>query len=56
MIKESSLTRKEKEAYMKLAIEEAKKAASLDEVPIGAVVVYQGNVIGRGHNLRETIQ
>ncbi len=42
--------------YMKLAIEEAKKAEAIDEVPIGAVIVYQGKVIGRGHNQREKEQ
>lgn len=41
------------ENYMKLAIKEAKKAWAMDEVPIGAIVVYKGEVIGRGHNLRE---
>ena len=41
---------------MKLAIEEAKKACKMDEVPIGAIVVYKGEVIGRGHNLRENEQ
>jgi tRNA(adenine34) deaminase len=44
------------EAYMLLAIEEAKKAAARKEVPIGAVVVYQGKVIGSGFNLREQEQ
>ncbi len=44
------------ENYMKLAIEEAKKAWKMDEVPIGAIVVYKGEVIGRGHNLRENEQ
>lgn len=38
---------------MKLAIEEAKKAWEMDEVPIGAIVVYKDEIIGRGHNLRE---
>ncbi len=33
---------------------EARKAYELDEVPIGAVIVKDGAVIGRGHNLRET--
>ena len=42
--------------FMQAAIEEAKKAAAIGEVPIGAVVVYQGEIIGRGHNLRETSQ
>lgn len=42
------------EFYMQEALKEAKKAYDLGEVPIGAVVVYQGEIIGRGHNLRET--
>lgn len=41
---------------MKLAIDEAKKAEGKEEVPIGAVVVLDGEVIGAGHNLRETTQ
>ncbi|THE09079.1 tRNA adenosine(34) deaminase TadA [Enterococcus hirae] len=45
-----------KEDWMSLAIEEAKKAEELAEVPIGAIVVLDGKVIGRGHNLRETTQ
>ncbi len=36
--------------WMKLALEEAKKAASEDETPVGAVVVLDGQLIGRGHN------
>lgn len=39
--------------YMQLAIEQAKIAESYDEVPIGAVVVYEGDVIARGYNRRE---
>jgi len=42
------------ELWMKEAIAEAKKAERLGEVPIGAVVVKEGVIIGRGHNLRET--
>ena len=38
------------------ALAEAVKAEGLAEVPIGAVVVREGSVIGRGHNLRETNQ
>ncbi len=41
------------EKYMKLALKEAKKALLIDEVPIGAVIVRNNNVIARGHNLRE---
>lgn len=39
--------------YMQLAIEQAKIAESYDEVPIGAVVVYEDEVIARGYNRRE---
>ncbi|MBO0460311.1 tRNA adenosine(34) deaminase TadA [Enterococcus sp. DIV1298c] len=41
---------------MRVAIEEAKKAEALAEVPIGAIVVHEGQIIGRGHNLREATQ
>jgi len=41
------------EEYMQLALIQARNAASLDEVPIGAVVVYQGEVIAEAYNLRE---
>ena len=40
--------------FMKLAIEEAKKAYQKQEVPIGAVVVKDGQVISKAHNLKET--
>jgi len=39
---------------MALAIEEAKKAGALGEVPIGAVIARKGEVISTGYNLRET--
>lgn len=42
--------------YMNLAIEEALKARELKEVPIGAVIVQNGEVIAKGYNLRETNQ
>lgn len=42
--------------YMNMALEEAKKARELQEVPIGAVVVLDGKVIAKGYNLRETKQ
>jgi tRNA(adenine34) deaminase len=41
---------------MRMALEEAQKAYQRQEVPIGAVVVQNGEVIGRGHNLIETLQ
>ncbi|MEW6057490.1 MAG: nucleoside deaminase [Bdellovibrionota bacterium] len=42
--------------FMKAALAEAKKAEEKAEVPVGAVVVYKGKVISRGHNLRESKQ
>lgn len=44
------------EEYMELAYEEALKGLSFDEVPVGAVVVKNGEIIGRGHNSREKNQ
>lgn len=41
--------------FMDEAIEEARKAFERNEVPIGAVVVADGRVVGRGHNLTETL-
>ena len=41
---------------MKLALNQAKKAYQINEVPIGAVIVKNGKVIGRGYNRRETNQ
>ena len=46
------LTKDEK--YMKMAVKLAKKAASMGEVPIGCVIVYEDRVIGRGYNRRKT--
>jgi len=44
------------EYYMRLAIEEAKKAEEIGEVPIGAIIVKDGEIIARAHNLRERDQ
>lgn len=44
------------EYFMKEAIKEAKKAEGINEVPIGAVIVREGQVISRAHNLREIKQ
>ena len=52
----SQLTEEEKLFFMQEAISEANKAKAVEEVPIGAVVVYRGEIIGRGHNLREHSQ
>ena len=42
--------------FMQLALEEAKKAGNLGEVPIGAIIVHEGEVIASASNLRETTQ
>jgi len=44
----------EDEKYMKQALAQAKRAYRLGEVPIGCVIVYEGKVIGRGYNRRNT--
>ena len=44
------------EIYMSEALKEAQKAASEDEVPVGAVVVHQGKIIARGHNQIERLK
>ena len=44
------------EMYMQEAIREAKKAAELDEVPIGAVIVHENRIIARGHNQVEMLK
>lgn len=44
------------EFYMQQALAEARQANQEGEVPVGAVVVFQGQVIGRGHNRREMKQ
>ena len=40
------------EKYMKAAMKQAKKAAAIEEVPIGCVIVYEDKIIGRGYNKR----
>jgi len=42
--------------FMKLALKEAERAFDEGEVPIGAVVVHAGEVVGRGHNMVERLQ
>lgn len=48
-------TMTEDEKYMRLALHEAQLALEADEIPIGCVIVANGQVIGRGHNLTETL-
>lgn len=48
--------RVEDEGWMQLALAQAQLAAALDEVPVGAVAVWQGQVIGAGYNRKESDQ
>ena len=45
----------EDEHFMRFALNEAKRSLELQEIPIGAVVVSNGKVVGRGHNLTEQL-
>ena len=49
-------TREEKEEFMLEALKEAEIALANDEIPIGCVIVKDGEIIGRGHNAREELQ
>jgi len=44
------------ERWMKQALVEAQRAYEADEVPVGAVVVHDGKIIGKGHNQIEVLQ
>ena len=44
------------EQMMRRAIAEAEAALDSDDVPVGAVVVYKGRIIGQGHNQRELLK
>ena len=52
----SEFTQEEIEKWMTEAMKEARKAEEIDEVPIGAVIVKDGEIIGRGFNRRESSQ
>ena len=43
------------ERYMRMALDQAQQASDMGEVPVGAVVVCEGRILGRGHNLTETL-
>ena len=55
MTEKIKATREKDEKYMRMAIDEALRALDKKEVPIGAIVVAGDRVIGRGHNLVETL-
>lgn len=42
--------------FMEIALAEARRAAENDEIPVGAVIVAGGRIVGRGHNLTETLR
>ncbi|HEL2028083.1 tRNA adenosine(34) deaminase TadA [Streptococcus suis] len=48
-------TQEEKEYFMSQALIEAEKSLEKDEIPIGCVIVKDGEIIGRGHNAREEL-
>ncbi len=52
----NDLTVAQIDGFMAAALVEARKAGALGEVPIGAVVVYNGEIVGRGFNMRERLQ
>lgn len=46
----------EHERYMRYALQEAERAMEAGEAPVGCVIVYEGRIIGKAHNQRETLQ
>ena len=48
--------RNDNEYYMQLALDEAAKASDDGEVPVGAIIVHEGQIIGRGHNQIKTLK
>ena len=48
-------TQEEKDFFMSEALKEAEKSLDKAEIPIGCVIVKDGEVIGRGHNAREEL-
>ena len=48
-------TQNDDERYMRMALQEAERAFAADEVPIGAIIVCQGRILAKAHNLTETL-
>ena len=46
----------DKEKFMKEALKEAGKAYQKEEIPVGAIIVKDGKIIARAHNLKETLK
>ena len=51
----TNFTQEEKEFFMAEALKEAQKSLAKEEIPIGCVIVKDGQIIGRGHNAREEL-
>jgi tRNA(adenine34) deaminase len=51
-----TIREKSDEDFMRLALKEASYALEADEIPVGAVVVYNGKVVGKGHNQVELLK
>ncbi|MGT2923722.1 tRNA adenosine(34) deaminase TadA [Streptococcus caviae] len=51
----ADFTQEEKEFFMAEALKEAQKSLAKEEIPIGCVIVKDGQIIGRGHNAREEL-
>lgn len=51
----ADFTQEEKEVFMREALKEAQKSLAKEEIPIGCVIVKDGQIIGRGHNAREEL-
>ncbi len=56
LVMRSYSVEKNDEYFMKQALKEAKKAEKIDEVPIGCVIVLNGEIIARGYNKREKLE
>lgn len=52
----AEFTQEEKEYFMREALKEAQKSLAKEEIPIGCVIVKNGDIIGRGYNAREERQ
>ncbi|WP_019777786.1 tRNA adenosine(34) deaminase TadA [Streptococcus sobrinus] len=51
----ADFTHDQKKAFMQEALKEAQKSLAKEEIPIGCVIVKEGQIIGRGHNAREDL-